>query len=261
MKHLFKVTILTLAMLCCYTMISEAKVKKTRKARTEKRITKTPSLSSKEIGSETMNDSQKTTNEREYVDLGLPSGTLWATCNVGASSPEDYGDYFAWGETAPKSVYKYKWSAYKWCNGGKDNLTKYCTRSDYGRVDNQTELEPVDDAATVNWGKGWRMPSVDQIKELMDNCTSEWTSRCGVKGRLFTSKRNGASLFFPAAGYRDGLLDLDVGSAGYYWSHTLSAYFPGFAWCLYIFSRAANGSDIWDRSNGRSVRAVRVSQN
>ncbi len=129
MKHLFKVTILTLAMLCCYTMISEAKVKKTRKARTEKRITKTPSLSNKEIGSETMNDSQKTTNDREYVDLGLPSGTLWATCNVGASSPYEAGSYFAWGETTPKQ--DYSWNSYKWYNTVTGKITKYCKYTKY----------------------------------------------------------------------------------------------------------------------------------
>lgn len=97
-------------------------------------------------------------DEHEYIDLGLPSGTLWATMNIGASSPEDYGDYFAWGETAPKDVYD--WSTYKWCNGSSNTLTKYCFNSSYGNngfVDNLTELDPEDDAATVNWGQDWRM--------------------------------------------------------------------------------------------------------
>ena len=99
----------------------------------------------------------------EYVDLGLPSGTLWATMNVGANSPEDYGDYFAWGETAPKSVYD--WSTYKWCRGLVNTITKYCNSGGYnGFVDNKTELDPEDDAATANWGAEWRMPSFEQMR-------------------------------------------------------------------------------------------------
>ena len=97
--------------------------------------------------------SRATSEEHEYVDLGLPSGTLWATCNVGASKPEEYGDYYAWGETEPKEVYD--WSTYRWCNGGRTSLTKYNTKSSYGIVDNKTELELEDDAAYVNWGPSW----------------------------------------------------------------------------------------------------------
>ena len=97
-----------------------------------------------------------TPEDHEWVDLGLPSGTLWATCNIGATSPEGYGDYFAWGETQPKQVYD--WSNYKWGNyyvqGG---LSKYVTDSEYGTVDYKTELEPEDDAASVNWGPSWSM--------------------------------------------------------------------------------------------------------
>ena len=89
-------------------------------------------------------------NGREYVDLGLPSGTMWATCNIGANYPEDYGDYYAWGETETKS--NYDWSTYKWCKGSEDTLTKYCTDNDYGTVDNKTVLDPEDDAAHVKWG-------------------------------------------------------------------------------------------------------------
>lgn len=109
----------------------------------------------------------------DYVDLGLPSGLLWATCNVGADNPEDYGDYFAWAETEPKSVYN--WSTYKYCDGGYYyKLTKYCTRSDFGNngfTDNLTVLLPEDDAATANWGNGWRMPTENEWRELIDNTT------------------------------------------------------------------------------------------
>ena len=100
----------------------------------------------------------------EYVDLDLPSGTLWATCNVGAEKPEEYGDYFAWGETKTKE--NYDWSTYKWCNGSEYELTKYCVSGRYGTVDNKTELLPEDDAATANWGSNWCMPTVEQIEEL-----------------------------------------------------------------------------------------------
>ncbi|MBO4723117.1 MAG: hypothetical protein J5629_09355, partial [Muribaculaceae bacterium] len=138
--------------------------------------------------------------EHTYVDLGLPSGTLWATTNVGANSPEEYGDNFAWGETTPKEVYD--WSTYQWCMGSYDTFTKYCNISSYGYngfIDNKLELDPEDDAATANWGPEWCMPSQEQIQELYNNCFSEWTTLNGVNGRLFTGP-NGASMFMPAAG-------------------------------------------------------------
>ena len=111
-------------------------------------------------------------NLHEWVDLGLPSGTLWATMNVGASSPEDCGYYFAWGETSTKDAYE--WSNYIWCNGSENTLTKYCSEKDYGEVDNRTLLLPEDDAATVNWGAAWRMPTEAQMQELITRC--KWTS-------------------------------------------------------------------------------------
>ena len=198
-------------------------------------------------------------DEHEYVDLGLPSGTLWATMNVGANSPEEYGDYFAWGETTPKDVDN--WSTYKWCMGSPKTLTKYCTESySYyygynGFFDNKTELDPEDDAAYVNWGPDWRMPSLEQIQELMDNSTTLWTTRNGVNGRLFTSNINGASLFLPAAGYRWGS-DLNV-AHGSYWSRTLFSSAPYDAYSLDFNSRSVFRYGP-NRSGGQSVRAVRV---
>ena len=189
-------------------------------------------------------------SSHEYVDLGLPSGTLWATMNVGANSPEEYGDYFAWGETTPKDVYD--WSTYKWCMGSFNTLTKYCDNSDYGYngfTDGKTELDPEDDAATANWGPEWRMPSIEQIEELMDNCTTEWTTRNGVNGRLFTSNINGASLFLPAAD----------GRAGYYWLRTLMSGWPFDACRLYFYSDDMGWYD-GNRYLGFSVRPVCVSQ-
>ena len=123
-------------------------------------------------------------DDHEWVDLGLPSGTLWATCNVGASVPEQYGDYFAWGETTPKEYYDF--STYKWCNGTWNSLTKYCSDSFWGTVDNKRELDSEDDAASANWGSSWRMPSADQMKELCRSCTWQWIQRNGVNGQQVT---------------------------------------------------------------------------
>jgi len=195
----------------------------------------------------------------EYVDLGLPSGTLWATMNIGANAPEEYGDYFAWGETEPKDYYD--WGTYKWCMGSSDiTLTKYCTYSSWGYngfVDNKTELDPEDDAATVNWGPEWRMPSEDQIQELLDNCTTEWTTLNGVVGRLFTSNINGASLFLPAAGCRWGSSLYDAGAGGYFWSRALSSGYSYNACYLYFDSGIVRWDD-YVRNGGQGVRAVRV---
>jgi hypothetical protein len=189
----------------------------------------------------------------------LPSGTLWATCNIGASSPEEYGDYFAWGETEPKA--DYSWATYKWCNGSSTTLTKYCTNSEYGTVDNKTELDPEDDAATVNWGTSWRMASKEQYQELIDNCTSVWTTRNGVNGRLVTGP-NGYTLFLPAAGYRRDDSLYHAGSRGNDWSRTLysSGSFsgPGSAYGVYFDSSFLNWNTIGSRSYGLAVRAVRV---
>ena len=187
----------------------------------------------------------------EYVDLGL--SVKWATCNVGASSPEDYGDYFAWGETEPKS--RYDWSTYKWCNGSSNNMTKYNTSSNYGIVDNKTVLELEDDAAHVNWGGSWRMPTKEELDELLDNCTWTWTSQGGHNGYKVVSKSNGNSIFLPAAGYRyDTSLDV-AGSYGYYWSSSLDTSGPFDAWYLSFLSGGhymyRNG-----RRGGRSVRPV-----
>ena len=156
----------------------------------------------------------------EYVDLGLPSGVKWATFNVGATQPEEYGDYFAWGETEPKELYD--WSTYKWCDGSYNTLTKYNTDSEYGVVDNKKILESSDDAAYVNWGGNWRMPSVDEWNELLSHCSLKWEERNGVSGVALVSVQNGNSLFLPAAGvyhYDNGLVNLNV--EGWYRTNSL----------------------------------------
>ena len=186
------------------------------------------------------------------VDLGLPSGTLWADRNVGADSPEDYGDYFAWGETATKSTYK--WSTYKWCRGSEDTMTKYCTDSSYGTVDNKTVLDLEDDAAYVNMGMEWRMPTTDELNELRNKCTWTWITQNGTNGYKVTGP-NGNSIFLPAAGYRyDSSLDR-AGSHGYYWSDSLYESYPNDVYCLFFYSSySSTGSST--RYFGRTVRAV-----
>ncbi len=168
----------------------------------------------------------------EAVDLGL--SVKWATCNVGADTPDGYGDYFAWGETEPKS--NYAWSTYEWCNGSQNTLTKYCDKSSYGYngfIDNKTVLDLEDDAAHVNWGGSWRMPTDAESTELRNNCTWTWTTQNGVDGYRVTSNKAGytdKSIFLPAAGFQDGIILGSVGTNGEYSSSSLYTDYPFFAW-------------------------------
>ena len=193
----------------------------------------------------------------EYVDLGLPSGTLWATCNIGATSPEQYGCYFAWGETMPKE--DYTWETYLWCNGAYKSMTKYCTKGSYGTVDHKIKLDPEDDAATVNWGSSWCMPSVGQIKELMEKCSTQWTTTNGVNGLLVTGT-NGNTMFLPAAGALEGSSLEDAGVRGYYWSCALDPDANMFAFILGVMTEGS-GQYFGLRDHGYTVRAVRSSGN
>ena len=193
----------------------------------------------------------------EYVDLGLPSGTLWATYNVGAYSPEEYGDYFAWGETQTKD--NYDWSTYQYCMGSENTLTKYCNDAWYGYngfTDNLTTLQSSDDAATVSWGMDWRMPTEEEWQELYNNTTSIWMTQNGVNGRLFTAS-NGNSIFLPAAGCHDGISFNNTFSNGYYWSNSLDTNQPNIAWSFNIRSGNNFGVNNFGRFYGQSVRAVR----
>ena len=192
-----------------------------------------------------------------WVDLGLPSGLLWAKCNLGATAPEEYGDYFAWGETAVKSLYD--WSTYRYCNGDSSQMTKYCNDAAYGVAgftDQLTVLEPGDDAAAVRLGSGARTPTKAEWEELMANTTSEWTTQNGVYGRKLTA-RNGNSIFLPAAG---GWWDADyegIGEHGGYWSATLCT---DSAFCAWDFGIGDDDQDLYaaDRKYGLSLRAVRT---
>jgi len=184
--------------------------------------------------------------DQEYVDLGLPSGTLWATCNVGANSPEEIGDSFAWGETRPKDYYS--WSTYKWCNG-ETNMTKYSTE-----VDNKTELDPEDDAATVNRGPQWRTPTQEQLQELVEQCTWTYLILNGV-GCCQATGPNGNSIFFPLSG--DPLEDYYLGF-GHYWSRTLYNNSQAYFLSLMSGNFKPYTNSYGSRSSGINIRPVRV---
>ena len=195
----------------------------------------------------------QSTDCMEAVDLGL--SVKWATCNVGASSPEDYGDYFAWGETTPKE--QYDWTTYKYCKGTYKTMTKYCSNSSYGNngfTDTKTVLDPEDDAATVNWGGVWRMPTDAEMTELREKCTWTWITQNGVNGYKVVGK-NGNFIFLPAAGCMDYSSLNDAGSGGYYWSSSLNTSYPSNAYYVGFYS-----SDVYrdyrNRGSGRSVRPV-----
>ena len=187
------------------------------------------------------------------MDLGL--SVKWASCNVGANATEEYGDYFAWGETSPKS--DYSWSSYKWCNGSPKTLTKYNTNSSYGSVvDSKTTLDLEDDAARANWGGSWRMPTSAEFDELKNNCDGVWTTQNGVSGYKFTARNgSGNSIFLPAAGWWRGSSRIDDGFRGYYWSSSLSGSLSDNAMSV-VFNGTYALIGHANRSYGQSVRPV-----
>lgn len=186
-----------------------------------------------------------------FVDLGL--SVKWATCNVGTSVPEDYGDYYAWGETDTKSSYNS--SNNKWYYYDIHSYIKYCTDSYYGTIDNKTVLDQEDDVAHVKWGGDWRMPTYPEQSELRKNCTWTWTTQNGTTGYKVTSKLNGNSIFLPAAGYRSDSSLKRTGTYGCYWSASLCEESAVDAWYLdFDLGDVDRGCDV--RSYGRSVRPV-----
>lgn len=192
-----------------------------------------------------------------WVDLDLPSGLLWAKCNLGASKPEEYGKYYAWGETITKEEYSF--DTYVYYNNGR--LTKYCNIASYGYngyTDNLTTLQPEDDVATVTLGSDARMPTRANWQELINNCTRTWTTQNGVKGYLFTGS-NGNTLFLPAAGCRHDTQFNNVGTGGYYWSSLLYTGNPQAAEgvCFDYSGIIISGDNYgFSREIGFSVRAV-----
>ena len=186
------------------------------------------------------------------VDLGL--SVLWASCNVGAESPEELGGRYAWGETEEK--HEYSWASYKWCDGSENSITKYCTTGNYGNVDNKTVLEPADDVASVKWGDAWRIPTIDEQNELIKECTWEWTSYNDVKGYNVTGP-NGNSIFLPATGYCYDSIVMNKDSYGYYWLNSLGEFDSNGAYLFFVSSKY----EVWlrygyRRCYGYPVRAV-----
>lgn len=188
------------------------------------------------------------------VDLGLPSGLKWADCNLGAEKPEDYGDYYAWGETEPKE--NYSWSTYKFGTSSSGPFSKYNTKSSYGTVDNKTVLEPEDDVAHVKLGGKWRMPTDAEWTELRTKCTWTWVGNgSGIRGRLVKGT-NGNCIFLPAAGSRSSTGLSNAGFLGYYWSSSLDTDDPDFAWYVRFDSAGSAYGTSRHRYFGRSVRPV-----
>lgn len=174
------------------------------------------------------------TNGYEYIDLGLPSGLKLATCNIGASSPEDYGDYFAWGETSPKAEYT-----------EENNVTN-------GQQINDFSGDVQYDAATANWGGSWRMPTRAELQELIDECTWTWTTQGGNNGYKVTGP-NGNSIFLPPAVYRLGSSLNNAGSYGSYWSSTPSSSSNAFS---LLFDSSSHRVHYGTRYYGFTVRPV-----
>ena len=202
----------------------------------------------------------------DCVDLGL--SVCWASCNLGASKPEEYGDYYAWGEIDPyyssqdPLTWKdgktgYNWSSYKWCNGSANTLTKYNTESSRGNVDNKTVLEPEDDVAHVKLGGKWRMPTDAEWTELRTKCTWTWVENyndSGINGRLVQAT-NGNSIFLPAAGDQYNVTLNSAGSRGEYWSSSLHTGYS-FRALFASFGSDDLGTGYGNRFCGRSVRPV-----
>ncbi|MBO4587837.1 MAG: hypothetical protein J5711_02920 [Bacteroidales bacterium] len=199
-------------------------------------------------------DADNNTAEAEWVDLGLPSGLLWAKCNLGATTPEKFGDYYAWGETLPKNEYSMATYSYYNQEGENYTLNKYNTQESEGLADSLTVLEAADDAATSLLGDGARIPTVAEWQELLDNTTAEWTQQNGAQGYLLTAT-NGNSIFLPAAGFQNGDSHLSK-NTGNYWSSSLETLLPNNAHILNFGSTGIRVSH-YERFHGSPIRPVR----
>lgn len=188
-------------------------------------------------------------NGHQWIDLGLPSGIKWATSNIGASGPSDTGDFFAWGETAPKSYYD--WDNYIWCEGTRNTITKYNDRESNGIIDNKYTLELSDDAANINWGGNWCTPTKESINELIENCTTQWTRQNDTCGVRLTSKTNGNSIFLPVTGSSFGDNSITV--------VLMSSSFKNSSSCWLLYADSADirtSGQVYGRAWGHPVRPV-----
>ena len=212
----------------------KAKLEETRKALAEA-LEQIEKLKEKETVKPAAQPKEKTIKDgHEYVDLGL--SVKWATCNVGATSPEEYGDYFVWGETSPKEEYT-----------EENSLT-------YGKQMSDIAGNAQYDAARANWGGNWRMPTKTEMQELINNCTWEWMIQNGKNGYKVTGP-NGNKIFLPAAGFRNGSSLYSAGEYGYYWSSTPDESDSDFAYSLHFYS-SEHGVCYGYRDYGQSVRPV-----
>lgn len=194
-----------------------------------------------------------------YVDLGLPSGTMWATCNLGANIPEENGSYFAWGETDAKTIFE--WNNYKWGNGeaeSKIKMTKYCSHERKGEVDNKQLLEPADDAATTLWNGTWRTPTKEEWEELINGCDWEWVKNYKGKGfdmKKGISKTNGNTILFPFSGYYNGTTFYNNSNA--FWTATQKADNGLDAYFVRMLTHNQNMNN-GQRKQGMTIRAVTI---
>lgn len=195
-------------------------------------------------------------NGYEYIDLGLPSGTKWAACNVGTDLAWKGGRYFAWGEVAPKDTFT--WETYKHCEGSAMDLKKYNAMPGKGTTDTLSALLPEDDAATIQWGNAWCTPTIEQFRELQAGCNWSWTpnyNNTGLAGNVGQSKKNGNTIFFPAVGYVGTGKTYSYGDYGDYWTSTLDVEDCGYA-LDFSFVSGSFSSFGNSRYIGQSVRPV-----
>lgn len=247
--------LLALMMVCVAGMSKSSKKKKTNNAQRAKMVMMARSMVNKPV-----TDGSNTLNGHEYVDLGL--SVKWATCNVGATSPEKSGDFYAWGEKQPHANGKYDWDNYSLCNGTYTKLSKYVTDSKLGKVDNRQQLEATDDVATAKWGEGWRMPTLKEIEELEQNTETMWVDNyrgTGVSGRLVRSKMKGyedKSIFLPASGFIFGTSLSSKGEYAIFWSSTLSPDKDVNAMGLKMSRESFDSHADYNRVYGACVRPV-----
>ena len=204
----------------------------------------------------TMTENLTLTAEFDYVYVDLGLSVRWATCNIGANSPEECGDYFAWAETAPKTTYN--WGNYKYCEQHGSKMTKYATNDSYSdQPDGVSVLEMIDDAARVNWGETWRIPTNDEMVELIENCTWEWITQNGTSGYKVTSEINNNSIFLPAAGSYDEDGVEGQGEHAYYWTNSIRDFVNNTANALYFLpSYTPTSTGSAPRYQGIPIRPI-----
>ena len=196
-------------------------------------------------------------SKHQYVDLGL--SVKWATCNIGADKPEEHGEYFSWGETENKRINN--WETYRFTEGDKNEISKYCSNSQYGwheLADSLSALEPDDDVAHKKWGGNWRIPTKAEMKELLDNCTWTWTTRNDINGYLVTGKKPGytdRSIFIPVTGAYDNGKLFGSKDHGHYWSRNCGTLYPADAYTLELSVREASVG-MESRCQSLAVRPV-----